>query len=1101
MIQDSEQQVRLQFLDEAQEYLNEIEAGVLGMSTHGIERSVMDGVLRAAHSIKGGSAMMGYSTLSQLAHQMEDFFKVLKLRSSEAKESEVERLMLVGVDHLRQIANDTRQGTALSAQWLTETVQVTFDSLHDYLGEPQDDDAAALLSEEVGADMVVLLFETEVDAILNRLDEVLENPDLPCLQEEFAIAAQELSGLGEMLDLPTFRDLCQDIATQVTAADITQLIPKATLAQEAWRHAQSLVIIGQRDLIPSALEAEAESTLTLSTPTVLESVPAFTLPEPDPMEIWETFDLEGLDKMTLGIEALQAQRLEPQPPEVQILEVQSPETRTLEDPMEIWETFDLEGLDKMTLGIETLQAPTLDVEAPIPVLENVITTKPSTDILNEISEAVSAFLEPETESQAKIQVTNKVSQTAVKTKIVNDPHTMPAEEVAEAEMVLRVPAHQLNQMGELFGELIIERNGIALQLKRLRELTGLLAQRVHALESSNVSLRNTYDTVATQTAIKTQSLEQSSSALAPDSNSSPNAIQGWLSDQAKDFDLLEMDRYSELHTLSQALMESAVQIEEVTTDININLEEAEQTTRAFTRTTKQLQVSMTQMRMRPVSDVLNRFTRMLRDLSLEHGKAVELKIIGGTTLIDRVILETLTDPLVHLLRNAFDHGIEAPQVRVGQGKPAKGLIEISVAYRGNQTLITIRDDGGGISLDIVKAKAAKLGIDSTLLDTASPSEILDLIFEPGFSTASQVTRLSGRGVGMDIVRQSLQKVKGSISVDTEVGRGTTFTLAVPFSLSVIRVLLVESGNLLMAVPIDQVEEMLLLDPAKVSQDNGKRVFQLEDTLIPLVQLKDWFSFSRPIVQSDLDGTPKINQPMLLLVEQNDEVVGIQVDRYWGEQEVTIRQIEGIISLPSAFVGCTILGDGSIAPLLDPLTLLQQIESQTIERERLGREAIAATPNTMTPQSSTVQQTFPIPVEPSEISSSISPLVMVVDDSVNVRRFLALTLEKAGFRVEQAKDGQQALEIVQSGLSIQAVVCDIEMPRLDGYGFLANVKSIPSAGTLPVVMLTSRSGEKHRKLAYSLGAKGYFSKPFREYDLLQTLNRLIAQSSVPALSTR
>jgi two-component system, chemotaxis family, sensor histidine kinase and response regulator PixL len=232
------------------------------------------------------------------------------------------------------------------------------------------------------------------------------------------------------------------------------------------------------------------------------------------------------------------------------------------------------------------------------------------------------------------------------------------------------------------------------------------------------------------------------------------------------------------------------------------------------------------------------------------------------------------------------------------------------------------------------------------------------------------------------------------------------------------------------------------------------------------------------------------------------VVGIQVDRYWGEQEVTIRQIEGIISLPSAFVGCTILGDGSIAPLLDPLTLLQQIEAQTIERERLEREAIASTTSTMTLQASTVQQTFPIPVEPSEISGPIQPLlVMVVDDSVNVRRFLALTLEKAGFRVEQAKDGQQALEIVQSGLSIQAVVCDIEMPRLDGYGFLANIKSIPSAGTLPVVMLTSRSGEKHRKLAYSLGAKGYFSKPFREYDLLQTLNRLIDQSSTPALSTR
>jgi two-component system, chemotaxis family, sensor histidine kinase and response regulator PixL len=284
--------------------------------------------------------------------------------------------------------------------------------------------------------------------------------------------------------------------------------------------------------------------------------------------------------------------------------------------------------------------------------------------------------------------------------------------------------------------------------------------------------------------------------------------------------------------------------------------------------------------------------------------------------------------------------------------------------------------------------------------------------------------------------------------------------------------------------------MLLLDPDKVSVQNGKRVLQLDDVLIPLVQLKDWFSFSRPVLQSDLDSTPKINQPMVLLIEQDDEVVGIQVDRYWGEQEVTIRQVEGMITLPSAFVGCTILGDGRIAPLLDPLSLLNQIKSIDWEKEASSAVAeIMPHPQPVTPS------------EPPERYGTSQPLVMVVDDSVNVRRFLALTLEKSGFRVEQAKDGQQALEILQTGLPIQAVICDIEMPRLDGYGFLANRKSIPSATNLPVIMLTSRSGDKHRKLAMSLGAQAYFSKPFREYDLLQTLNRLIEYSSTPALLSR
>ncbi len=1040
MMQDTEQIVRLQFLDEAQEYLTEIEAAVLGMSTHGIERSVMDGVLRAAHSIKGGSAMMGFLTLSHLAHQLEDFFKVLKVRPSEAKDEDVERLMLVGVDHLRQVADHNREGIDPSEAWLNQTVEATFGSLLSRLGEPQAEDAASLLSEEVGADMVVLLFESEVDSILNRLDEVLVHPDQPCFQEEFAIAAQELAGLGEMLDLLVFRDLCVDISTQIQTAESTALLDTVVQAQQAWRQAQALVMVGQRDLIPSTfgMNPSAPTYLTVGNPDVQTE------------EITERETTETDAAITASLE-WEAWELEEQ--EVGAIEPAFPE--------ETFAELLFEGADGDFL--DDLQSVPLKLE---PIAQK---------------------LEPEAASGLLPQS----SKGSIRTKIAAAAITaMTPDETDEPDIMLRVPAQQLNQMGELFGELVIERNGLALQLKRLRELTALLTQRVHALETSNASLRSTYDTVATQTAFKSQPLAPSSVPMAAtDNHSVSNSGQGWLSGQAEGFDLLEMDRYSELHTLSQALMESAVQIEEVTTDINLNLDEAEQTARAFTRTTKQLQVAMTQMRMRPVSDVLSRFARMLRDLNLEHGKAVDLKISGGATLIDRVILETLTDPLVHLVRNAFDHGIEDPQTRIAHGKAAKGLIEISAAYRGNQTLITLRDDGSGISLDKVKAKAAQLGIDNTLLASAQPSEILDLIFEPGFSTASQVTELSGRGVGIDIVRTSLQKIKGSISVDTQEGHGTTFTISVPFSLSIIRVLLVESGSLLMAVPIDQVEEMLLLEPDKVLKVNGQRVLQLDDALIPLVQTQDLLRFPRPVVLSDLETTPKINQPAVLLIEQEAQVVGIQVDRYWGEQEVTIRQVEGVIPLPSAFAGCTVLGDGRIVPLLDPLSFLEQIEAQMATQGDASTDASEIS----------LHQLSETHVGTEAIATQ--PLVMVVDDSVNVRRFLALTLEKAGFRVEQAKDGQHALELLQTGLPIQAVVCDIEMPRLDGYGFLANLKSIPSAQNLPVVMLTSRSGEKHRKLAMSLGAKDYFSKPFRESELLQTLNRLMAQTAVPVLSVR
>ncbi|WP_404790353.1 response regulator [Altericista sp. CCNU0014] len=1061
---DSEQQVRLQFLDEAQVYLDEIESGVLGMSARGLDRSTMDGILRAAHSIKGGSAMMGFATLSRLAHRIEDSFKVLKVRPADAKDENVEQLLLLGVDHLRQVAQCDRQGTPLSDAWLDGTAAPTFEALYDRLGEPQPEDETALLSEEAGEDMIALLFGTEVDSILNRLDEVLGNPDLPCLKSEFAIAAQELGGLGEMLDLPTFCDLCQDVSRHLAAVATDRLVPVANQALQAWRKAQAMVTIGQRDLIPTTLGlGAAPAAPAAPSEAIADSSPALSEMEMD----WDALGLEELETPADEFEFSAA--------------FESPGTS---DP--IPEVDDFLELTEVVEALESSEVqPTLEIEGLLTVPEPHSAPPEPTSDLPEIAEPVLAAAEPTPVARSAKTKVGAIGDRA-------DLH--PDRQDSEADQTLRVSAQQLNQMGELLGELLIERSGLTLQLKRLRDLTGLLTQRVRSLEESNVQLRSTSEKVAMQasdfarssdldrrSARSSAQTEQPSLQSATDGMGFSLISGGAFSDLTQGFDILEMDRYSELHSLSQELMESAVQIEEVTTDINTHLDDAEQTARSLSRTAKKLQVGMTQMRMRPISDVLGRFPRTLRELCQQHNKAVELKISGGSTLVDRTVLETLSDPLIHLFRNSFDHGIETPEARMAKGKPAKGSIAINTAYRGNQIVITLRDDGNGIDLEKVKAKAARMGLDRDTLETATPSELLDLIFEPGFSTAEQVSDLSGRGVGMDIVRTNLQKIKGSISVDTQLGQGTTFTLTVPFNLSVIRVLLVESNGSLMAFPTDSVEEMLLLESQNLSSASGRKTLDLDGTAIPFVQLQDWLTFPRSNLQADLESSPKIDRPSVLLVDRDGEVVGIQVDRYWGEQEVTVRQVEGAIALPSAFAGCTVLGDGRIVPLVDPFSLLQYIDAQS--------QHLEAEPDAELQEIAAIAQQ-PIAAI-AAAAAPVRPLVMVVDDSVNVRRFLALTLEKAGFRVEQAKDGQHALEQVHSGLPIQAVVCDVEMPRLDGFGFLAHIKAMPTAQNIPVVMLTSRSGDKHRKLAMSLGASDYFSKPFREDTLLETLHQLVA----------
>lgn len=281
---------------------------------------------------------------------------------------------------------------------------------------------------------------------------------------------------------------------------------------------------------------------------------------------------------------------------------------------------------------------------------------------------------------------------------------------------------------------------------------------------------------------------------------------------------------------------------------------------------------------------------------------------------------------MHLLRNAFDHGIEDPQTRQSYGKPEQGVIEIKAIYRGNQTLISFKDDGRGIALDKVRSRAQQLGLDAEAIAAASDEEILSLIFEPGFSTVEEVTALSGRGVGMDVVRTNLRQIRGDIKVDTQPQVGTTFTISVPLTLSVARVLLVESKGMLLAFPTTAIEEMLLLNSEQISTIDGQPILHWQENTVPIIYLSDWLKFRCPQHSADTEATPLMGVPTVLLISQGNEWVGLQVDRCWGEQEVAIRAVEGTIPMPPGFTGCTILGDGRVVPLVNTPELLHWIAS-------------------------------------------------------------------------------------------------------------------------------------------------------------------------------
>ncbi|PSF37949.1 hybrid sensor histidine kinase/response regulator [Aphanothece hegewaldii CCALA 016] len=891
-----EQDIKRQFLDEAGDYLNVIESALLGCSTKEITSAQFDAVLRAAHSIKGGAAMMGYQTLSDFAHRLEDFFKVLKSHSKPEIDETVESLFLSSVDQLRQISSFYRQGAeTIAPEWLSEQVEPIFQGLLDRIGELTPEKSLSLLSEDVGEEMTVLIFETEVESCLQGLESIIAQPQPTNLREEILSISQELGGLGEMLQLPQFSRLCTSIYEHLKSA--TEGIDAIALsAIQAWRRAQAMVIVGQKEAITSEF--------LLNHSTVI---------------------------------------------------------------------------------------PTLETET-------------------------------------------------------TSPEELKIETVSTEEKTLRVSSSLLTELADLFGEMSIGRNSMDLQLQRLRRLFNLLNQRIQRLESSSQALRSLYD----------QRIQGYTSSVIPIKT---NSVKPHLAL----FDNLEMDNYSDLHPLSQEVMETIFQIEEVANDLDIYLAETEKTAKDSQQTFELIQSQLTKARMRPLTDLIAHFPRALRDMSLKYGKPVELKIQGETTRIDRTILESLNDPLLHLLRNAFDHGIEDPEKRKEVGKPPQGTITISASTVRNHTIIQIQDDGAGINLDKIRSQAHKMGLDEDIIAKATIDDLLNLIFEPGFSTAENKSELSGRGVGMDIVKTQVQQMQGDIKVSTLAGQGTTFTITVPMTLSLIRVLLIEVEQMLMAVPCNAIEAMILPEPSQIIQFKGQTFLKEESELFPLIYLKDWLNIPTVYTQRDHESLPSIDKPTILKIALGNNYIGLWVERYWGEQEVTIRPVEGNLKLPNGFTGCTILGDGCVVPLIDPALLLQP--------------------------------SFPPSFLSSSFISNSQPTaqkatLLVIDDSINVRRLLALTLEKAGYQVEQAKDGQDALEKLQRGLGVQGIICDIEMPRLDGYGFLANYKTDSIGQNIPVVMLTSRSGEKHRSIAMNLGASAYFSKPFQEKLLLQTLQSLI-----------
>ena len=521
-----------------------------------------------------------------------------------------------------------------------------------------------------------------------------------------------------------------------------------------------------------------------------------------------------------------------------------------------------------------------------------------------------------------------------------------------------------------------------------------------------------------------------------------------------DFDPLELDRYSALQQYSRALAETSGDVASIQGLLETLTREAQNLLTQQARTITELQNSLMRTRMVPFQRHVQRLTRLVRQAANDTGKRAELVVQGAAAELDRQMLERMVAPLEHMLRNAVVHGIEAPERRAALGKPDVGRISVSLTRDGAEVVIVVTDDGGGINVKLIREKAVALGLTdrhSKLTD----EEAMQLILEPGFSTAGRVTQAAGRGVGMDVVATEVKKLGGGLFIESNPGKGSRFTIRLPFTLAISQALIVRVAEEVYALPLATVEGVVRLPRNIVARHLGK-----DSPLFEYGGQKYRFQHLGSFVGLGATRLPETDVSMsVVLIRAGEHSTALVTDELVGSREIVVKSLGPQISGIRGIAGATILGDGRIVVIMDMGSLV--------------RSEWRARPAESTMLEPRDRRTF----------------ALVVDDSITVRRVTQRLLERNGMRVLTAKDGVDAVSLLQENLP-DIILLDIEMPRMDGYEVAAHVRGDPRLKNIPIVMITSRVSEKHRARAIELGVDDYLGKPYQENQLLDAIEPLV-----------
>ena len=1035
------------FLQEAPELLQVLEQELLSLR-EGYSINKVNTLMRATHTLKGAAASVGLETIQTVAHSLEDIFKAL-FNPDLSIDPEIEALIFEGFECLRlPLTAEFTGGQVNNAEILDRTAAI-FAQLQEKLGDCFGQEAYLPSSVELGFDLTQSIFEVGVSQRLDELDAAITRANPEEVATILRTQAEVFIGLAESLNLQGFGAIAQ---MAIAALDIapTQAMTIAQITLADLQAGQAAVLVGDRTQGG----------------------------QPSPA-------LQQLARLNIGTVNLESSAGELHESESLLNESENEESGNL-------------LLETIWGGEAVLDSHTPDQTDPVPASSTSVDSSEHVFSSMPASVADSASWSPE-EPEVKIP-------TSPSRSVRIDTTPLSQNDQVSVSHTVRVNVEHLEHLNTSIGELLTNQNRQTLQNEQLRTAVRSLVVRLQKHQQ-----------------LLNQLHEWSDRKFIPQQRwTAPG--NDWQSHLP--FDSLELDRYDEAQILVQSVLEDAFTLAEASEAIDLFATQSNQTLEKQRRLLTSTRDALMQARMSPLGGIFGRFHRVLQQLEIRHNKQVTLELYGTEVLVDKVVAEKLYDPLLHLVRNAFDHGIESPEVRQQRSKSEFGRIEISASQVGRHLVIEVRDDGEGLDFERIRRRAVERQLISVeQASRLNEAQLTDLLFEPGFSTVSGVNELSGRGIGLDVVRSQLEAFQGSVMVDSEPYRGTTFTLQIPLSLTIAKLLLCQAGNQTYALFVDAIEQILIpqahqlrcweggkvLRWNKVANNDNSASPRASEQLIPVQQLSKLLNYFSEVPDSFVfepqqPFVPQGQMMPIILIRNQGTFLGLEVDQLIGEQELVIRPLGATIAPPTYVYGSSILADGRLTLVLDGAALMQYVsEQQTVSStaslpNSYRADALPYTTTARALGSSTDpilpsrQEQRLLPASSTAPNSDIrarrDKLVLVVDDSITLRQTLALTLQKAGYRVLQAKDGYEAIEQLRHRTDIELVICDVEMPRMNGFEFLKHRQQDSVLADIPVVMLTSRSASKHRLIATELGATAYITKPYLEQKLLATLTDAI-----------